>query len=179
MACSVWGGSCSLCPWCGEKQCPHFNDHDNDKRYWVYATDREESCHTLLANLNTKKEVVEFVKKLVNRKWGKNYRVAQRIDKRVVKRDMYKVEREYLPYVELTITDGEYSWYDSVDLLINIEDKTISYYDKWATNFYPYVDEEGDIAVPIATPIGYGQFNEGQILGFNFPSVANLLLCGE
>lgn len=142
MACSVFGGSCSLCPWCGERCCPHF--HDNDKRYWVYATDRENSCLNVLANLNTKKEVVEFVKKLVNRKWGKNYRVAQHIDKRVVKRDMYKVVREYLPYIELTITNDDD---DSVDLLINTENKTISYYDKLATEFYPYVDEGQSIVV--------------------------------
>ena len=53
MPCSVFGGSCSLCPWCGEEYCPHFHDHDNDKRYWVYVTDREESCLDLLANLDT------------------------------------------------------------------------------------------------------------------------------
>ena len=152
MACSVFSGSCSLCPWCGEERCPHFHDHDNDKKYWVYATDRENCYHILLANLNTKKEVVEFVKKLVNRKWGKNYRVARYIDKRVVKRGLYKVEREYLPYVALTITNGKYSWYDSVDLLINTEDKTISYYDKWTTKFYPYVDEGQSIVVKIIKP---------------------------
>jgi hypothetical protein len=105
-----------------------------------------------LANLNTKREAVEFVKRLVNRKWGKNYRVAQHIDKRVVKRNKYKVEREYLPYVELTITDGEYSWHNSVDLLINTEDKTISYYDKWATKFYPYVDEGQVVTVKTLKP---------------------------
>lgn len=145
MACSVFGGSCSLCPWCDEERCPHFHDHDNDKKYWVYATNREESTLHLLANLNTKKEVVEFVKKLVNRKWGKNYRVAQYIDRR-----KNKVEnREYLPYIELTITDGEYSWYDSVNLLINTEDKTISYYNEWKTEFYPCIDKGQEVNVEI------------------------------
>ena len=152
MACSVFGGSCSLCPWCGEERCPHFHDHDNDKKYWVYATDRENSAHHLLANLNTKKEVVEYVKKLVNRKWGKNYRVAERIDRRVVRGRLYKTERVYLPYVELTITNGEYSWYDSVDLLINTEDKTISYYNKWTTEFYPYIEKGEEINVEIIKP---------------------------
>ena len=151
MACSVWGGSCSLCPWC-EEGCPHSHNQDNDKRYKVYATNREKNSLTLLVSLNTKGEVVEFVKKLINRKWGKNYRVAKRIDKRVVKKDMYKVKREYLPYVELVIADEKLSWHNVIDLLINTEDKTISYYDIWATEFYPYVDEGQDVAVKIIKP---------------------------
>ena len=92
------------------------------------------------------------MKKLVNRKWGKNYRVAKRIDKRVVKKDMYKVKREYLPYVELVIADEKLSWHNVIDLLINTEDKTISYYDIWGTEFYPYVDEGQDVVVKIIKP---------------------------
>ena len=140
MPCNVFGGSCSLCPWCGEEQCPHYHDHDNDKRYWVYATDREGGFHVMQANLDTKKEVIAYVKKLVNKKWAKKYKWAyncQEVGKRC--------ENEYLPWVELTITDGEYSWYDSVDLLINTEEKTIWYFDKWRTKFHEHPDEHRNI----------------------------------
>ena len=153
MACSVFSGSCSLCPWCGEDYCPHAHDHDNDKRYWVYATNRKESCHILLANLNTKKEVIAYMKNLVNRKWGKNYKRVEYIDGRVVRRNhMYKAESSECPYVEITITDGEASWNNSIDLLINTEDKTISYYNIWKTQFYARVDKGEEIKVEIVKP---------------------------
>lgn len=153
MPCSVFSGSCSLCPWYGEEHCPYFHDHKNDKRYWVYVTNREESYLDLLANLDTKKEVIEFIKTLTKRKWAKKYRVAHLIDKRVkTKGPYYKVERVYTPYVELTITDGEYSWYTSVRLLLNTKDNTLSYYNQWTTSFFPYVDENQKINVEIIKP---------------------------
>lgn len=142
MPCNVFGGSCSLCPWCGEEQCPHYHDHDNDKRYWIYATDRKESCHVLQANLNTKKEVIAFVKKLVNKKWGKNYKRVENIDGRAVRRNgFYQTEVNEVPWVEITITDGEYSWYDSVRLIINTDEKKIYYYNIWKTEFHARVDK--------------------------------------
>lgn len=138
MACSVFGGSCSLCPWCGEEQCPHFHDHDNDKRYWVYANDREGSYLIPIGNFDTKKEVVAFVKKLVNRKWAKKYRWSFKAGEKT--RKGWKCIDEYLPLVGITITDGECSWNDDISLLINTEDKTIHYYDIWRTKFNDHPD---------------------------------------
>ena len=152
MPCHVFSGSCSLCPWCGEEQCPHLHDHDHDKKYWVYATDREESCHVKMANLDTKKEVVSFVKKLVNKRWGKNFKVAQLINTDEIRGHQYKIERTSVPYVELTITDSIYGWYNSVDLLINTEEKAIYYYDKWKTEFSPYINEHQKLHVEIIKP---------------------------
>ena len=43
MPCEISRGSCSLCPYCATESCPHYHDHDNDPRYWVYATDRRNS----------------------------------------------------------------------------------------------------------------------------------------
>lgn len=134
MSCEICSGSCSLCPWCGEEQCPHLHDHDNDKRYWVYATDRKKSCHVLQANLNSKKEAIDFVKKLVNKKWAKEFCWAWTAKEKTARG--WKGEDEYLPWVELTITDGKYSWYNDVDLIINTDEKKIYYYNIWKTEFY-------------------------------------------
>lgn len=136
MACSVWGGSCSLCPWCGDERCPHLHDDDDKKRYWVYATDRHGSYHIMQGTFDHKKDIVPFIKKLVNKKWAKKYRWAWFAKEKTAKG--WKGEDEYGPWVELTITDGEYSWYTSVDLLINTEDKTIWYYNKWKTSFHQF-----------------------------------------
>ena len=153
MACSVFYGSCSLCPWCDDKRCPYFCSYENSsKRYWVYATDRENSCHVFLANFDTKESAITFVKKLINRKWSKNYRTVQYIDRRIIKNNKYNIKRDYIPFVELTITDGEYSWYNAVNLLINTENKTISYHNIWTTKFYPYVDKKEKINIEIIKP---------------------------
>ena len=128
-----FSGSWSLCPWCGEEYCPHLHDDDNKKRYWVYATDRAGGYHCMQKTFDKKEDIVPFVKSLVNKKWSKKYRYSFTAKEETAKG--WKGETELLPWVELTITDGEYSWYDSVDLLINTEDKTIWYYNKWKTNF--------------------------------------------
>ena len=142
MPCRIYSGSCSLCPWCGDETCPYYHEHDNDKRYWVYATDRKESCHVLLANLNTKKEVVEFVKNLVNKKWAKKYRFAFTGTEKKPNGG-WKGGPEYLPWVEITISEGEYSWYNDVDLIINTDEKKIYYYNIWKTEFYELPGERG------------------------------------
>lgn len=154
MPCSVFGGSCSLCPWCGEDYCPNAHDHNNDKRYWVYATDRKESCHILLANLNTKKEVIAYVKKLVNRKWGKNYKRVEHIDGRVTKRNgLCKSEASEVPWVEITITEGgKYSWGTAISLFINTEDKSVWYGNIWKTRFYAWVDKGEEVHVETVKP---------------------------
>ena len=137
MPCRIYSGSCSLCPWCGDETCPHLHDDDNrnKKKYWVYATDRKGSYHILQANLKTKKEAVAFVNKLVNKNWAKKYRYAFTGESEKPNGG-WKGKADYLPWVEITITDGEYSWYDDVDLIINTDEKKIYYYNIWKTNFY-------------------------------------------
>ena len=127
MACSVWGGSCSLCPWCGEEHCPHFHDHDNDKRYWVYATDHTQGAHDLQTNVDTIEEAIASVKKLAKKHWS------------------YKFEWD--GYVELTITDGEYSWYTAVNLLIDTRDGSIYYYNIWKNSYVDLPNKPKNIAI--------------------------------
>ena len=43
MPCEISRGSCSLCPYCATERCPHYHDHDDDPRYWVYIKDRKNS----------------------------------------------------------------------------------------------------------------------------------------
>ena len=139
MACSVFGGSCSLCPWCGEKYCPHFNDEVDNKRYWIYANDRRGSYLVPIGNFNTKKEVVTFIKGLESRKWKNKYRYSFAAKEKTS--NGWKCETEYLPWIGITITDGEYNWSNDISLLINTEDNIIYYYDIWKTNFNNYPDE--------------------------------------
>ena len=138
MACSVFGGSCSLCPWCGERYCPYFNDEVDNRRYWVYAVDRKGGYEVEQAGFKTKKEVVAYIKKLVNRKWAKKYQYSFTAKEKVA--NGWKVETEYLPLVELTITDGGCNWNSDISLLINTEDKSIHYYDIWKTKFNHHPD---------------------------------------
>lgn len=154
MPCEIVAGSCSLCPWCGEEQCPHLHDNNrrSNKRYWVYATDRRNGYHVRLRTFNDKEDVIAYVKTLVDRKWGKDYMYAEKIDRSETVRGHYKFDEVRVPYVEITITDGEHSWYDSVDLLINTDGKTISYYNKWKTDFHPYVDKHQKMNVEIIKP---------------------------
>ena len=59
MPCEISRGSCSLCPYCATESCPHYHDHDNDPRYWVYATDRRKSYLIPIFKSDSLKEVKE------------------------------------------------------------------------------------------------------------------------
>ena len=61
MACKISRMSCSLCPYCATESCPHYHDHDNDPRYWVYTTDRRNSYLIPIFKSNDLKEVKEFL----------------------------------------------------------------------------------------------------------------------
>ncbi len=142
MPCGIFSGSCSLCPWCGENACPYHNDvFKKEKRFWLYAVDRENSELIVQGKYDTREEVVARINKLVNREWPKKYRVAMDIDtSKPIKRGSYEVTRVYVPYVQLEITDGEDNWNKQINLLLNTETKELSYYDRQKTKFYAYVD---------------------------------------
>lgn len=138
MACKIYCGSCSLCPWCCTETCPHYHDHDNDKRYWVYVTDRKDSCYDLLFNVNTKKEIKEILKNLKSGKYDSKFKQKHKYccdlgEGKIHPKKGYKyypnAKVYYLPLIEITITDGEYSWYNAIRLLYNIEIKSLDYYE--------------------------------------------------
>jgi len=144
MPCHVFSGSCSLCPWCGEEECPYLHVHDNDKRYWVYVSDRKGSYHEVYKNVDTVEEAIEVVKEMAKKKkWAKKYLYSLDF------KEGEKAVPHYLPYVDLAITDGEHSWGTEINLLINTEDGSIYYYDIWKTHFHdiPYDHEPRHIEI--------------------------------
>lgn len=101
MACRIMICSCSLCPHCGTSSCPEFNKHI--ERYWVYATDKKNMYLIPKVQVDDLKSLKTGIKKLCCKKnWAKKYISNQR--------------------VEITITDGQYSWYSSIRIYLNIED---------------------------------------------------------
>lgn len=101
MACRIMICSCSLCPYCGTSDCPEFNEHI--ERYWVYATDKKHMYLTPKVKADDLKSLRAGIKNLCREKgWAKRHIYNQR--------------------VELTITDGQHSWSNSIRIYLSIED---------------------------------------------------------
>ena len=101
MACRIMMCSCSLCPYCSTSRCLEFNKHI--ERYWAYATDKKGMYLVPKVQVDDLRSLRTGIKKLCRKKyWAKKYISNQR--------------------VEITITDGQYSWYDSIRIYLNIED---------------------------------------------------------
>lgn len=130
MACEICGMSCSLCPWCGTDSCPHVS-HETPKRYWIYAIDRKGSYHMFIFKTDDKQKLLE---KLIaikegkfHPKWAKKYLTSTILGEKVGNR--YPNYKEVMtPYVELTVTDGEFGWYDAIRLILNIEEHKLYTY---------------------------------------------------
>ena len=126
MACSIWGGSCSLCPWCGEPQCPHYDDNRNEERYWLYALDRKNSNLNVIYKTDDKKEMIEKLKALRDKKfhpnWPKKYQYTYTVDRSKVVRGRYPIAgEEYVPYIELVVSEGDCNWDTDVELIYDME----------------------------------------------------------
>ena len=130
MACEISRGSCSLCPYCATESCPHYHDHDNDPRYWVYITDRRNSYLISIFKSDSLKEVKEFLlsDKIQNKtNWAKKYTLSTILGKKV--RNRYPNAKNIsFPYVEFTITDGEVNWDTSVKLVLSLDEHKYYYY---------------------------------------------------
>lgn len=136
MACEISRGSCSLCPYCATESCPHYHDHDNDPRYWVYITDRRNSYLIPIFKSNNLKEVKEFLlsNKIKNKtNWAKKYTYSVILGEKV--KNCYP-NAKYIsfPYVEFTITDGRINWYTSINLALSLEEHKFYYYDKYKSD---------------------------------------------
>ena len=122
--------SCSLCPYCATESCPHYHDHDNDPRYWVYITDRRNSYLISIFKSDSLKEVKEFLlsNKIQNKtNWAKKYTLSTILGKKV--RNRYPNAKNIsFPYVEFTITDGEVNWNTSVKLVLSLDEHKYYYY---------------------------------------------------
>lgn len=136
MACEISRGSCSLCPYCATESCPHYHDHDNDPRYWVYAEDRRNSYLIPIFKSNNLKKVKEFLlsDKIQNKtNWAKKYTYSVILGKKV--NNCYPNAKDIsFPYVEFTITDGEINWNTSINLALSLEEHKFYYYDSYKSD---------------------------------------------
>lgn len=130
MACEISSMSCSLCPYCASEGCPHYHDHDDDPRYWVYAIDRRNSYLIPIFKSNILKKVKEFLlsNKIQNKtNWAKKYTYSVILGEKI--NDCYLNSKNIsFPYVEFTITDGECNWYTSIRLVLSLEEHKFYYY---------------------------------------------------
>jgi hypothetical protein len=136
MACEISRMSCSLCPYCATESCPHYHDHDNDPRYWIYITDRRNSYLIPIFKSNDLKEVKEFLlsNKIKNKtNWAKKYIYSVILGEKVKNRYPNAKDISF-PYVEFTITDGEINWNTSVNLTLSLEEHKFYYYDKYESD---------------------------------------------
>ena len=136
MACEISRGSCSLCPYCAAESCPHYHDHDNDPRYWVYAEDRRNSYLIPIFKSNSLKKVKEFLlsDKIQNKtNWAKKYTYSVILGKEVKNRYPNAKDISF-PYVEFTITDGEVNWNTSVRLALSLEEHKFYYYNRYESD---------------------------------------------
>lgn len=128
MPCEISGMSCSLCPYCATESCPHYHDHDNDPRYWVYAIDRKNSYLIPIFKSNSLKKVKEFLLKVKNKtNWAKKYTYSVILGKKVKNRYPNSKDISF-PYVEFTITDGEINWNTAIRLALSLEEHKFYYY---------------------------------------------------
>jgi hypothetical protein len=93
----------------------------------VYATDHTLGAHVRQSNVDTIEKAIASVKKLAKKHWSYKY--------------------EWDGYVELTITDGEYSWYTAVNLLIDTRDGSIYYYNIWKNSYVDLPNNPKNIAI--------------------------------
>jgi hypothetical protein len=118
MACNVWGGSCSLCPYCGTTQCPQMTV--DTTKYWVYVVDLKRSCYEIVFKANFKKDIRKKLEKLrIKKSWPKKNTYAWRST------DNDKVERYDTQSAQVVITDGEYNWSSAIRLIIDVQNHKI------------------------------------------------------
>ena len=136
MACEISMCSCSLCPYCATERCPHYHDHDDDPRYWVYIKDRKNSYLIPIFKNDSLKKVKEFLlsDKVQNKtNWAKKYIYSIILGEKV--KNCYPNAKEIsLPYVEFTITDGEANWYTSIRIVLNLEEHKFYYYNVYESD---------------------------------------------
>lgn len=134
MACEISGWSCSLCPYCATERCPHYHDHDDDPRYWVYALDRKGSYLNPIFKSDSLKKIREFLIKVQNKtNWAKKYTYSIILGEEI-KGSYPNAKKISFPYVELTITDGEDNWNTCVELVLSLEEHKLYYYDSYESN---------------------------------------------
>jgi len=130
MACEITPMSCSLCPFCATENCPRFVEKQNDGKYWIYALNRKESVLEVQFNTNNKAELIDALKKIAKqKKWAKKFQhtiICKDLDKKTGRYGY--VHRTTTPIILLTITNGEYNWYNSVELALDLESGTLYRY---------------------------------------------------
>ena len=141
MSCHNHFCSCSLCPSCGTKSCPYYEEISNKKKeYYIYAHDKKGGYLDVIFHSKNKIDIINKLASIASNnykgrgmfqgEWAKKYRYIYKIDKTKIVRGRYPiVDVKYVPYVEFIITQGEANWNNEVNLVLDIENSALHYYD--------------------------------------------------
>lgn len=124
MACSIMGCSCSMCPYCATEHCPSYGQKSD--KYWIYVTNQKESCYIKLFSTNDRDSLIPKLEKIRKRKsWAKCYKERYKWNAETEK---YNIS--FVDSVEITITKGEYGWYDAIRLELDTNTGDLIHRDK-------------------------------------------------
>ena len=120
-------------------------------KYYIYAEDRKGSYLDPIYESIYKDEVIAKLKQIAegkfHKKWAKKYTHSAYLGP--VTDGVYKDYKEFdIPFVQFTITRGEYSWYDSVRLIYDLNNKKL-YVDKPQINLHYIADPEGKVDIKL------------------------------
>ena len=130
-------------------------DEENSKpltpKYYIYAEDRKGSYLDPIYESYYKDEVITKLKQIAEGKfhknWAKKYTYSAYLGP--VTDGVYKDFKSFdIPYVQFTITRGECSWYDSVRLISDLNNKKL-YVDKPQINLHYITDPEGKVDIKL------------------------------
>lgn len=135
MACEKCFMSCSLCPYALSDECPRATEmSEYDKKYWVFILNRNDSCYDVLLKTDDLDETITFIDNLRNKKeWDKKYLYSIILGKKV--RNRYPEAKVIdFPYIELTVTNGYCNWENKINLVLNLNDNMLYYYDVYESH---------------------------------------------
>lgn len=124
MPCFKFWGSCSLCPFCGY-DCPSEHSED-DNKYYIYAQDREHSELNVVFKTKHKNTLIKKLKDIrdgiYHKNWGKKYKYTAILDTTRTYNGFYKaIQVNYIPYIDLVVTNGEANWHTDIHFILDIE----------------------------------------------------------
>lgn len=137
MPCFKFSGSCSLCPWC-EYGCP-MDSGPIVKEYYLYIEDRKGGYLEVAKSSRKKQDIIDTLNKLIDGTyrgrglyqgvWGKKYQYTCLIDYNILIRNRhYKIaDVQYIPVIELIVTDGERNWNTDIHLFYDINTRKLYY----------------------------------------------------
>ena len=123
----------------GTKTCEDANPQfKEDSKYFIYAVDRKHGYLDVVFKAKSKKQIIDTLKEIAegkyHSKWAKKYMFCEELGEEVFSERIgwhYPNSKEYfLPVIELHITDGEWNWDTAVELLLDIDNKKLMFYDR-------------------------------------------------